>query len=145
MNPYKDTMTVLITTLRQDPTIIANLTYQGFVKVLAPQVVSKIPLPYIVVSRYAGGSDNDAQSQASDMLMKVTAYTQDDLTLAETLQDAINSALHYQVPDSSALTGVGAYAAIYEQTPIEDDFVRQNINFIGRGGIYRVRLAEIIS
>jgi hypothetical protein len=143
MNAYNDTVTCLITTLRKNSVIIANLTQNGIIKVFGEWVDASVRLPYITVQYYSGGRDNDAQSEASDVYMKVLAVTEGVTELSYTLAQAIHDELASKVPDSSDLVGVGAYAAVEEKAPFVETYLRQNRPYHYRGGIYRVRLASI--
>lgn len=145
MNAYEDSVKVLTATIKSSTDIAQHVIQSGVVKIFSEWVDPDMPTPYVLLEKYAGGSDNDAQAEASDMLWKVTAIVEDDLSLASNLQKYIHEVLHNQIPDSSLLVGVGAYAPVLETSIYIDTYLRNRRAYHQRGGIYRVRLADITS
>ena len=144
---HKETITCVVSTLKSNLDLVKHLVSSdlGIVRIFSEWVDPDMESPYVVVEYYAGGPDNDAQLGASDMLVMACAVTNGNQRLASQLQSLIQSTLADQIPDSSDLVGVGAYAPIELSTPYNDVYLRQGRDWQKRGGIYRVRLAELIS
>lgn len=117
------------------------------IPIYSEYVPDNVELPYIVINHYVGGEDNDAYyARAADMMYKVYAHSFDMLE-AQTLEGYIQDALHYKIPDISALNNaledyqVSVYGNILLHYP---DFwvdVVQLRPVYRAGGIYRVRFS----
>jgi len=144
-SPHKAARTMLIATLDADPTIQSMLLIPDTVdqyKTFGAHVDPTIYNPYVVVQRYGGGLDNDAQSQAADMLWTVCGYTLEDEQLAEDLQEAIYNALNKKMPPAGIVSDWEAYHWIEEVWPYEDRDMRNNRPFFEKGAVYRIKIAE---
>lgn len=138
---------ILIQTLKANATIQSLFEHDaaaGQYKVYGNHVPATTEFPYITVEHYSGGPDNDAQSDASEVLWKITAHT-NTMSNAENMSNAIHNTLHRNdAPVTTGIVGFGVYHWIELMYPVEDRDERQGREYFRFGGIFKLCLAEIL-
>lgn len=129
-------------TLEADADYQAAMAWQGLTKTFGNFVPADVEPPYVTVEHYAGGMDNNSQTQSSDTLWTVAALARQDEEAVLVIAGLIHDALHDVWPEMGGIEGVAGYHPIELKTPFSDVVNRQGVMMLRAGGIYSLRLAE---